>query len=99
MKYALVLSLVFNLFYVFNLHKESEQQAIFKDPVTDDGVKNSAVGRVAVHRNNSIGALEIYDNGRAADSSTHSGNLLTPLFENGKLLKETTLAEIRNKLK
>lgn len=76
-----------------------EERAIFKDPVTDDGVKKSAVGRVAVHKNNSTGALEIYDNGRAADSNTHSENLLTPLFENGKLLKEITLAEIRNKLK
>lgn len=29
MKYVLVLSLVFNLLYVFNLHKESDQQTHF----------------------------------------------------------------------
>jgi nicotinamide phosphoribosyltransferase len=71
-----------------------EEKAIFKQPVTDDGTKNSARGRVSVHNSN-VGLTVV-------DSDTpnvfSSPDLLKPLFENGKLLRETTLAEIRGRL-
>ena len=38
------------------------------------------------------------DNGRSADAAKYSGDLLTPLFENGKLIKETTLKEIKERM-
>jgi nicotinamide phosphoribosyltransferase len=69
------------------------EQSIFKDPVTDDGVKKSAVGKVAVVDNN---GLEIVEN---VDLSTVKNNLLTPLFLDGKLMKTVSLGEIREKLK
>lgn len=76
-----------------------KQQAIFKDPITDDGTKKSAIGRVKVVEapNGSLTVLDetskIY---RAVDLRD---NLLTTVFKDGKLIKETNLQEIRNKLK
>ena len=70
------------------------EKAIFKDPATDDGTKKSAVGRVEVKRN-SIGTLMVFDE---LDPSVDGKDLLTPLFQDGKLLKTTTLAEIKNRL-
>jgi len=72
-----------------------EQQAIFKDPKTDSGTKKSALGRVEVSKDEN-GKLRLTD-----DSTGHMVqelNLLTPLFVDGKLVKETTLADIRKKL-
>jgi nicotinamide phosphoribosyltransferase len=73
---------------------DGKQQAIFKDPITDDGTKKSAVGRVEVKRN-SLGDLMVFDE---LDPSVDGEDLLTPLFKDGKLIKETTLAEIKNRL-
>jgi len=77
-----------------------KKQAIFKDPITDDGTKKSAKGRVVV--------LEDEENGiHYVDSSMYNSSelnllsqsdLLTPIFENGKLLKETSLVEVRSRL-
>lgn len=74
-----------------------EERAIFKDPVTDDGTKKSAKGRVEVVEapNGSLTYLD-EDNdlfGRV------DGNLLETVFKDGKFLKESTLAEIRARLK
>lgn len=71
------------------------QQAIFKDPKTDSGTKKSALGRVQVSE--TLDGIVLIDE---ADDLFHAGleNLLTPLFENGKLMKEVTLADIRKKL-
>lgn len=72
-----------------------EEQAIFKDPKTDSGTKKSALGRVEVSKDEN-GKLRLTD-----DSTGHMVqelNLLTPLFVDGKLVKETTLADIRKKL-
>lgn len=65
---------------------------IFKDPLTDNGVKKSAIGRVAVMKSPS-GELALRD---GFDSHTQViGDFLLPLFENGKLLRDDTLANIR----
>jgi len=72
------------------------QRAIFKDPITDDGTKKSAVGRVKVkqdvHR-----VLCVIDEEDTFDIV--GPDLLTPLFLDGKLLKETTLSEIKERMK
>lgn len=66
---------------------------IFKDPVTDDGVKKSAKGRVAVQRH--FGQL-IYKDELSLNDNIPC--LLEPVFKNGVLLKEETLSEIRERL-
>jgi nicotinamide phosphoribosyltransferase len=71
-----------------------EQKAIFKQPITDDGTKNSAKGRVSVGRN-SNGIIGYEDE---SSNAAYVTELLVPLFENGILLRETTLSEIRGRL-
>ena len=71
------------------------QTAIFKDPITDDGTKKSAVGRVLVHRDMDG---KLYYQDESSQYLDESEDLLTPLFKDGKLLKETTLAEIKQRM-
>lgn len=71
-----------------------EQKAIFKDPVTDDGTKKSAVGRVKVFENPKLGGLICYDENTPGFDSMNEG-LLEPLFLNGKLLRDQSLNSIR----
>ena len=68
-----------------------EGREIFKQPVTDDGTKNSAKGLLAVF------------NGKLKDQCTwdevcSKENELKPLYKDGRLLRVTTLTEIRQKL-
>jgi nicotinamide phosphoribosyltransferase len=78
-----------------------EERAIFKDPVTDDGTKKSAKGRVQVTTNlsasDSSDRLVVFDDNNKRNS--HAPDLLKPLFRDGKLLRETSLAEIRARLR
>lgn len=70
-----------------------EQRAIFKDPKTDSGTKKSALGKVEVKSIN--GEIVLEDD----NSEKHKSNdLLTTLFLNGKLVKETSLSEIKGRL-
>lgn len=75
-----------------------EDRQIFKDPKTDDGVKKSLKGRVAViEKDGDLAAVD----GLYCDSMTQvrqMGNLLRPIFEDGKLVNKTSLAEIRARL-
>jgi nicotinamide phosphoribosyltransferase len=65
---------------------------IFKDPVTDKGFKKSAKGLLQVYRdNNSI--LRLKDQ---CTKEEEEGGLLEVVFEDGKLIKETSLQKIRN---
>jgi len=78
---------------------DGKQMPIFKDPKTDDGTKKSALGRVTVHRlapKDQKDSLYYID--ESDEITTSSPNLLTPLFHNGTLVKETSLSEIRRKL-
>lgn len=63
---------------------------IFKDPVTDNGIKKSARGLLRV--NEDLTLLE-----RASELEEKEG-LLIPVFKDGKLLKEYSLTEIRGRL-
>lgn len=73
-----------------------EERMLFKDPVTDNGVKKSQRGKVVVlNSNDGI----IYKDGlNASEEAMVKDNLLTTVFENGKLIKDQSLSEIRNKL-
>lgn len=63
---------------------------IFKDPITDNGVKKSAKGLLAV--------LDGYKLVEEASPALEATGLLQTVFKDGKLMKETTLSEIRAKL-
>jgi nicotinamide phosphoribosyltransferase len=75
----------------------NEDVNIFKDPLTDIGsIKKSAIGRVAVLRNEETDEFYLSD---GYDHSTNvGGDYLMPVFENGKLLQEWTLSDIRERL-
>lgn len=71
-----------------------EPKEIFKKPKTDSGMKNSLKGLIQVLKD---------DNGKyyAKDCVTkeeEQGGCLETIFEDGLLVKETTLAEIRKRL-
>lgn len=76
------------------------ETAIFKDPKTGDGVKKSAKGRVIIVKGNNT--LNLVDNldSKAESYATNIGgiNELQEIFRDGKLLVETSLAEIRARL-
>lgn len=71
-----------------------EAKPIFKDPKTDSGTKKSAKGLLTVRREN--GKLVLKDN---CTPEEEAGGELILLFENSKLYNETTLSEIRERLK
>ena len=73
---------------------DGERVAIFKDPITDDGIKKSLVGRVEVKRDEDGCMVALDDN----CTEMEGPDLLTPLYLNGMLVKETSLAEIRGRL-
>lgn len=75
----------------------SEERFLFKDPVTDSGVKKSLTGMVVV--------LDDGQGIKAIDSLTESDrkgfadvDLLEEVFVDGKLLREQSLADIRKEL-
>ena len=71
-------------------------QEIFKDPITDDGLKKSAKGLLKVIQGEE--GLELVD--QITWSQFNEGdNLLKIIYENGEFPDRTTLTEIRNKLK
>ncbi|MCP4528464.1 MAG: nicotinate phosphoribosyltransferase [Aestuariibacter sp.] len=75
-----------------NVIKAGESVAIFKDPKTDKK-KKSAKGLIRVDEVN--GELVMTDN---CTEEQEQGGLLRVVFEDGKLLRTTTLAEIRAKI-
>lgn len=75
---------------------DGEERFLFKDPKTDDGTKRSQRGRVSV-KVNSDGSTSWEDN-LNKDQDMNSDNDLKTIFVDGKLVKEFTLAEIRERL-
>ena len=74
---------------------------IFKDPKTDDGLKKSQRGMVAVVKNNE-GKLVYVDNLFSQDLETindNGMNIMRPIFQDGKLLVDDSLAEIRKRIR
>ena len=78
-----------------------ECREIFKDPITDDGTKKSAKGLLSVQQNSSEHKTKpnkIWLAHQQTWEEEKSG-LLKTVFLNSKLVKTTTLEEIREKLK
>lgn len=71
-----------------------QDREIFKAPKTGDGTKNSAKGLVAVYKN-ADGKLYLKD--QATWDEVNQCEFI-PVFENGRLLNETTLAQVRARL-
>ena len=77
---------------------KGKEKLIFKNPKTDDGVKKSQRGLVAIiQEGDSIKYLDGLH--RKEKQALKENDLLKPVFINGKLVKETTLDQIRNRLK
>lgn len=74
-----------------------EERFLLKDPKTDDGTKKSLTGRVAVVKdeNDNIIALDGHDIESYAVDELHHFDLLETVFHNGELVREQSLAEIR----
>jgi len=68
------------------------QREIFKDPVTDDGVKKSAKGLLHVHRNASTGDLELTDQ---VNWLMEAQGELQTIFVDGNFRNITNLASVR----
>ena len=71
-----------------------EDREIFKNPKTDSGTKRSAKGLIAVHRN---GDGTFYKTDQTTwDDVQHCA--LETVFQDGKLMRDHTLSEIRTRL-
>ncbi|TCM67551.1 nicotinamide phosphoribosyltransferase [Acinetobacter calcoaceticus] len=66
---------------------------LFKDPITDSGVKKSAKGLLRVEK--SAAGFELFDQQTATQEQ--SGELKT-VFENGQLIRSCSLEQIRQRL-
>lgn len=76
---------------------DSEERNLFKDPKTDNGMKRSQRGRVVVieHEDGIIykDGLSIND-----QSDYYTVDILEPVFIDGKLIRDESLSEIRQRL-
>jgi nicotinamide phosphoribosyltransferase len=72
---------------------KGQRRDIFKDPKTDSGIKKSAKGLLRVVEEN--GVYKLYD--QQTEMQEKDG-LLKPAYENGKILIEYTLANIRQRI-
>lgn len=70
---------------------------IYKDPKTDSGTKKSQKGGVIVMEDPTTGKIITKDQISLKDLDV-SYNMLTTIFENGKLLVDDTLSNIRHRL-
>lgn len=73
-----------------------EYRELFKDPKTGDGMKKSAKGYLRVTQEG--GELVLHDQQDRKDVQNFTDDLLEPIFMNGKRLRHTSLAEIRQRL-
>jgi nicotinamide phosphoribosyltransferase len=72
---------------------DGEGHDLFKKPITDDGEKFSATGRLAVHEWE--GELHVIEQ---ASPEQEEGSILKPRWRNGKFIHRTSISEIRNTL-
>ena len=73
-----------------NVTKGDVEEAIFKDPKTDDGVKKSLKGLFVVEKSN-----DGYIVRDEVSRDEFNGGELQTVWKDGKFVKETSLAEIR----
>lgn len=72
---------------------DGEFREIFKDPITDKGMKKSAKGLLRVDKID--GEFVLKDQCTAEEEA---GGELIPVFEDGKLIKDYTLQEVRDNI-
>jgi nicotinamide phosphoribosyltransferase len=76
---------------------DDEPREIFKDPKTDYGTKKSAKGLLRVdYREGDHGKVMFLKD--QCSGVEEEGGLLQPVFENGVLLRDISLSEIRNNI-
>jgi nicotinamide phosphoribosyltransferase len=73
-----------------------EGREIFKDPITDDGMKKSATGLLYVGKGDVSGELKLFDK---VTWETEAKGQLKTLYKDGNFEITTTLTEIKNRLK
>lgn len=78
------------------IKEKIEPREIFKDPITDDGTKKSLKGLLMVNIDGNTGKLNVWD--QCTWEEEGMGELET-VFEDGKLVREQTLDEIRSLIK
>lgn len=74
---------------------DGEGRNLFKKPVTDDGEKFSATGRLAVHRWEKTGELYVIEE---ATPEQEAQSLMQPTWEDGKFLQRTSISKVRGTL-
>jgi nicotinamide phosphoribosyltransferase len=90
----------------YGLVKGVEAREIFKDPITDDGTKKSARGLLRVNElvnAQTTSGRTIYTHARyemkdQCTAEEEAGGALEVVFEDGKLVKEWTLQQVRDRL-
>lgn len=75
-----------------------EERQLFKDPITDSGVKKSAKGRMVVIQN-AAGNLQLLDGKTRGQQQRWEDNLLQPVWRDGKFLFRNSLEMIRQRLR
>lgn len=68
---------------------------LFKDPITDDGTKKSATGRLAVVFDPALGDLVLIEK---ADADQEGRSVLQPVWENGRFVRRQAFGDVRNVL-
>ena len=74
---------------------DEEGREIFKDPITDDGVKKSAKGLLHVTKHNENGYMLV----DKVSWETEANGELQTIYKDGQFENQTTLTEIRERLK
>ncbi len=77
------------------IRKWKEFREIWKDPITDDGTKKSAKGLIAVYHDKDWDRYFMKDQ---ATWEQVNSCALKPVFTDGKLLVDQSLAEIRARI-
>ena len=72
---------------------------IFKDPITDDGTKKSAKGLLRVDEVTLPDGTTTYELTEGVTWEEEAKGALEIVFENGKLIRNTTLQEIRDRIR
>lgn len=77
---------------------EKGEKAIFKDPITDSGLKKSARGRLVVLHNED-GELYLKDGLTKAEQEDYAqSNAIQPVWRDGEFLKTQSFADVREVL-
>ena len=73
-----------------------EERMLFKDPITDDGVKKSARGRLVVVNN--YGEAALIDGLTYDQEKRYVFNQLQPVWRNGRFIKRNSWADVEKRL-